>query len=53
MLLVSTIIFAQDRKVTGKVVDQSDGTPIPGVNVSLKGMPSNVSTNADGYTPSK
>lgn len=51
MLLVSTIIFAQDRKVTGKVVDQSDGTPIPGVNVSLKGVPSNVSTNADGvYT---
>ncbi|MBC6109228.1 SusC/RagA family TonB-linked outer membrane protein [Pedobacter fastidiosus] len=48
MLLVSTVLFAQDRKVTGKVVDQSDGTGIPGVNVSLKGIPSNVSTNADG-----
>ncbi|TKC10114.1 TonB-dependent receptor [Pedobacter polaris] len=49
MLLVSTSLFAQDRKVTGKVVDESG--PIPGVNVSLKGIPSNVSTNADGvYT---
>ena len=48
MLLASTILFAQDRKVTGKVVDQSDGSSIPGVNVSVKGLPSNVSTNADG-----
>ncbi|WP_431291628.1 carboxypeptidase-like regulatory domain-containing protein [Pedobacter sp. P26] len=48
MLLASTILFAQDRKVTGKVVDQADGQGIPGVNVSLKGIPSNVSTNSDG-----
>nr|WP_276900922.1 SusC/RagA family TonB-linked outer membrane protein [Pedobacter kyonggii] len=51
MLLASTILFAQDRKITGKVVDQADGRGIPGVNVSLKGVPSNVSTNSDGiYT---
>lgn len=51
MLLASTILFAQDRKITGKVVDQADGQGIPGVNVSLKGVPSNVSTNSDGvYT---
>ncbi|MGN8056772.1 SusC/RagA family TonB-linked outer membrane protein [Pedobacter sp. 22163] len=48
MLLASTILFAQDRKITGKVVDQADGQGIPGVNVSLKGIPSNVSTNSDG-----
>ncbi|RLJ74642.1 SusC/RagA family TonB-linked outer membrane protein [Pedobacter alluvionis] len=48
MLMASTMLFAQDRKVTGKVVDQADGQGIPGVNVSLKGIPSNVSTNADG-----
>jgi len=48
MLLASTVLFAQERKVTGKVVDQSDGQGIPGVNVSIKGIPSNVSTNADG-----
>ncbi|MDQ0639358.1 TonB-linked SusC/RagA family outer membrane protein [Pedobacter sp. W3I1] len=51
MLLASTILFAQDRKITGKVIDQADGQGIPGVNVSLKGVPSNVSTNSDGvYT---
>jgi len=51
MLLASTVLFAQERKITGKVVDQADGQGIPGVNVSLKGIPSNVSTNADGaYT---
>jgi TonB-linked SusC/RagA family outer membrane protein len=48
MLLAGTMLFAQDRKITGKVVDQSDGTGIPGVNVSIKGIPSNVSTNGDG-----
>ncbi len=50
MLLSSTILFAQDRKVTGKVTD-ADGAAIPGVNVARRGEPSNVSTNADGmYT---
>jgi len=48
-MLACTMLFAQDRKVTGKVVDQSDGKGIPGVNVSLKGIPSNVSTNSDGF----
>jgi hypothetical protein len=47
-MLASAMLFAQDRKVTGKVVDQTDGRGIPGVNVSLKGVPSNVSTNSDG-----
>lgn len=41
-------VFAQSRKVTGRVTDAADGTPIPGANVSLKGQPSNVSTNANG-----
>ena len=49
MLGSSTILFAQVRKITGTVSDESG--PIPGVNVSLKGLPSNVSTNAQGvYT---
>jgi TonB-linked SusC/RagA family outer membrane protein len=47
-LLACTMLFAQERRVTGKVVDNADGKGIPGVNVSLKGIPSNVSTNADG-----
>lgn len=51
ILCASSVLFAQLRKVTGKVVDQSDGSGIPGVNISIKGIPSNVSTNSDGiYT---
>lgn len=51
MLLACTTLYAQERKVKGKVVDKQDGQPIPGVNVSIKGKPSNVSTNAQGvYT---
>lgn len=43
--------YAQIKKITGKVTDNSDGGAIPGVNVSIKGKPSNVSTNASGqYT---
>ncbi|MEJ5995031.1 SusC/RagA family TonB-linked outer membrane protein [Pedobacter sp. Du54] len=50
LLLSGTVLFAQDRKVTGKVTD-AIGDAIPGVNVSIKGIPSNVSTNAQGiYT---
>ncbi|WEK17711.1 MAG: TonB-dependent receptor [Candidatus Pedobacter colombiensis] len=50
-LLFCTSSYAQIKKITGKVTDNSDGGPIPGVNVSIKGKPSNVSTNADGqYT---
>nr|WP_199080853.1 SusC/RagA family TonB-linked outer membrane protein [Pedobacter sp. ASV19] len=43
--------YAQVKKITGKVTDNSDGGPMPGVNVSIKGKPSNVSTNSEGvYT---
>lgn len=50
LLLIFTcaIGYAQQRKVTGKVLDQADRQPMPGVNVSIKGIPSNVSTNAEG-----
>lgn len=48
MVLTCTGLYAQERKVTGRVVDQQDRQPIPGVNVSIKGKPSNVSTNSDG-----
>lgn len=51
IVFTGSIAFAQQRKVTGRVVDKTTGDPLPGVNVSLKGVPSNVSTNAQGiYT---
>lgn len=50
-LLFCASSYAQIKKITGRVTDSSDGGPIPGANVSLKGKPSNVSTNANGeYT---
>lgn len=39
---------AQDRVITGKVTSSDDGSPIPGVNVLLKGTSKGTSTNSDG-----
>jgi TonB-linked SusC/RagA family outer membrane protein len=40
LLLLSciTTAFAQNRVITGKVTDQKDGSPLPGVNVTVKGL---------------
>lgn len=48
-LLICASSYAQVRKITGKVTDGTDGGGMPGVNVSIKGKPSNVSTNAEGF----
>ncbi|WP_183566897.1 SusC/RagA family TonB-linked outer membrane protein [Mucilaginibacter sp. SP1R1] len=39
LLLFSCIsfVFAQNHVITGKVTDQKDGSPLPGVSVTLKG----------------
>lgn len=41
LLLFSCITFglAQSRVITGKVTDQKDGSPLPGVSVTVKGAP--------------
>lgn len=42
---------AQDRTVTGTVTDSGDGSPLPGVNVIIKGTASGTVTDIDGkYT---
>jgi TonB-dependent starch-binding outer membrane protein SusC len=41
-------VWAQDRVVTGKVSSTDDGSPLPGVNVVLKGTTSGTVTDADG-----
>src|SRR5882762_7408119 len=40
LLLFSCISFvlAQNRVITGKVTDQKDGSPLPGVSVTVKGV---------------
>lgn len=45
LLAVST--YGQDRKVSGKVTDQT-GEPMPGVNIANKGTTRGTSTNAEG-----
>ena len=46
-LLLSCILFAQQRTVTGKVVD-ADGKPLPSVTVAIKGSTVSTVTDASG-----
>jgi TonB-linked SusC/RagA family outer membrane protein len=46
MALVCTQAYAQTRKITGTVTDAGDGTPLPGVSVSIKGAA--IGTQTDG-----
>ena len=48
MLIFPFATMAQDRTVTGKVTDRTDGKPIPGVTVRLQGTTRAVMTDAGG-----
>ena len=49
LLLCSAFLFAQNSKeIVGNVTSAQDGGPIPGVNVSVVGSSSGVSTDFDG-----
>jgi TonB-linked SusC/RagA family outer membrane protein len=48
LLVAGGNAWAQERLITGKVTSAEDGTPIPGVNVVLKGTTSGVLTSVDG-----
>jgi len=41
-------LFAQDRKVTGKVTSAEDGSGLPGVSVQVKGSNKGTTTDASG-----
>ena len=41
-------VMAQERSVTGKVTAEEDGSPLPGVNVVLKGSTTGTVTDAEG-----
>jgi len=50
-LLTISAAFAQNKKVTGKVIGSEDGLPIPGASVKIKGTFNAVQTSNDGtYT---
>jgi len=47
MLLSSLSLFAQEKSITGKVIDE-EGIPIPSVTVSIKGTSTGTVTDFDG-----
>jgi len=48
LLMLSLCIYAQDRSVSGKITDEKDGSPLPGVSVTVKGTSIGTVTGADG-----
>ncbi|MBC9934744.1 SusC/RagA family TonB-linked outer membrane protein [Chitinophaga qingshengii] len=51
LLLLSLLAFSQEKKITGKVFDARDNTPLPGVTVQVKGTSTGTQTGPDGsYT---
>jgi TonB-linked SusC/RagA family outer membrane protein len=51
LILLCFQVMAQQREVTGKVIDAEDGLSIPGVTVAIKGTTQVTQTNSNGiYT---
>ena len=48
MVAFAGVLKAQERRITGKVTSTEDGSPLPGVNVVLKGTKAGTVTNGDG-----
>jgi len=48
LLLVNTVLFAQQKKINGKVTNAADGKPISGVNVLVKGTSRGTTTADNG-----
>lgn len=48
MMTCCVSIYAQDRKITGKVTAAEDGSGLPGVSVQLKGSTKGTTTDANG-----
>jgi TonB-linked SusC/RagA family outer membrane protein len=48
LLFFSGQVFGQERVVSGKVTSQDDGTPVPGVNVLVKGTTTGTASDSDG-----
>jgi TonB-dependent starch-binding outer membrane protein SusC len=48
IMLVSVSVYAQDKTITGKVSDKSDGSGMPGVSVAVKGLNKGTQTDVNG-----
>lgn len=47
-MLITGELLAQERTISGKVTSSEDGSPLPGVNVVIKGTTSGTVTDIDG-----
>lgn len=47
-MLFTTIVFAQQKTITGKVTDARSGDPMPGVTIIIPGTTTGTITNFDG-----
>jgi TonB-linked SusC/RagA family outer membrane protein len=47
-LCALTSLYAQERRISGRVTSADDGTPLPGVNVVIKGTTTGTVTDAEG-----
>ncbi|TKC00345.1 SusC/RagA family TonB-linked outer membrane protein [Pedobacter cryophilus] len=48
LLFIASTAIAQDRTITGTVTAKDDGTPLPGVSITIKGNKVGTQTNLDG-----
>jgi len=48
LFLSSTFLFAQSNKIEGKVIDQTNKSPLAGVSISIKNSSIGASTDANG-----
>jgi TonB-linked SusC/RagA family outer membrane protein len=47
-IVTLTSVYAQSRRITGKVIGADDGQPLAGVSVSISGSSQGTQTNVDG-----
>ncbi|MFT4848627.1 MAG: TonB-linked SusC/RagA family outer membrane protein [Sediminicola sp.] len=48
LILTAQITFGQEKEIKGTVTSQTDGTPLPGVNVLVEGTTTGALTDFDG-----
>src|ERR1700759_481032 len=53
LLLLSSVVMAQTRQLSGTITDGKTGSPLAGVTVSVKGRNTQTITNTDGGFPIK
>ncbi|HEX6226017.1 MAG TPA: carboxypeptidase-like regulatory domain-containing protein [Chryseolinea sp.] len=48
LCLAFTSASAQERTITGRLTSNEDGSPLPGINITIKGTSTGTSTDANG-----